>query len=97
MCPVAPAPPLRRSGAPRELGWDHSRRISERITGWAQVNGRNSIDWDEKFNLDLWYVDNCTFWLDIKILFTTLKIVLLRQDISQEGEATMTKFNGTNK
>jgi len=78
---------------------EQSRRhdLKPGITGWAQVNGRNSIDWDEKFNLDLWYVDNCTFWLDIKILFTTLKIVLLRQDISQEGEATMTKFNGTNK
>ena len=78
---------------------EQSRRhnLKPGITGWAQVNGRNSIDWEEKFDLDLWYVDNCTFWLDIKILFITLKKVLMRQDISQEGAVTMTKFKGTNK
>jgi lipopolysaccharide/colanic/teichoic acid biosynthesis glycosyltransferase len=67
------------------------------ITGWAQINGRNSIDWDEKFNLDLWYVNNHTMWLDVKIILITLKKVLMRHDISQEGEVTMTKFKGNNK
>ncbi len=75
----------------------HRHDLKPGITGWAQINGRNSIDWDEKFNLDLWYVDNHTFWLDIKILAITLKKVLLRQDISKEGEVTMNKFKGNNK
>ena len=65
------------------------------ITGWAQINGRNSIDWNEKFNLDIWYVDNASFWLDMKILLKTLKKVLMRKDISQKGEATMSKFRGS--
>lgn len=64
------------------------------ITGWAQVNGRNAISWEEKFALDVWYVDNRSFWLDLRILFLTLKSVVLRQDISAEGEATMPKFTG---
>lgn len=67
------------------------------ITGWAQVNGRNAISWEEKFKLDVWYVDNQSFWLDIKILFMTVKKVLVRDGISAEGEATMTKFEGTKK
>lgn len=69
------------------------------ITGWAQVNGRNSISWEEKFLLDVWYVDNRSFSLDIKILFMTLYKVFKREGISAEGEATMTPFNGnkTNK
>ena len=67
------------------------------ITGWAQINGRNSIDWDEKFNLDIWYVDNFSFWLDMKILFLTIKKVLKRKDISKDGQATMTKFKGSEK
>lgn len=64
------------------------------VTGWAQVNGRNSLTWDEKFKLDVWYVDNQSFWLDIKILFLTVKKVLVRDGISAEGEATMTRFEG---
>lgn len=64
------------------------------ITGWAQVNGRNALSWDEKFRLDVWYVDNQSFWLDIKILFLTVKKVLIRDGISAEGEATMSRFNG---
>jgi lipopolysaccharide/colanic/teichoic acid biosynthesis glycosyltransferase len=67
------------------------------ITGWAQVNGRNSISWDEKFALDVWYVDNRTFWLDIKILWLTVKKVLIRDGISASGEATMPKFRGSQK
>lgn len=65
------------------------------ITGWAQVNGRNAISWEEKFKLDVWYVDNRSFWLDLKILWLTLKKVLVREGISQEGQATMEEFKGT--
>lgn len=64
------------------------------ITGWAQVNGRNTISWEEKFALDVWYVENRSFWLDIKILFLTIKNVVSRQGITAEGEATMPKFTG---
>ncbi|WP_034731863.1 sugar transferase [Pseudidiomarina atlantica] len=65
------------------------------VTGWAQVNGRNAISWEEKFKLDVWYVDNRSLWLDIKILFMTVKKVIVREGISAEGEATMSKFEGT--
>ena len=64
------------------------------ITGWAQVNGRNAIMWEEKFKFDLWFVDNRSFWLDIKIIFLTIKKVFLRDGISAEGEVTMSKFTG---
>lgn len=64
------------------------------ITGWAQVNGRNALSWEEKFKLDVWYVDNRSLWLDLKILFLTVKKVLLRDGISAEGEASMPKFLG---
>jgi sugar transferase EpsL len=64
------------------------------ITGWAQVNGRNAIGWDEKFRLDVWYVDNRSFWLDCRIVLMTLKKVLAREGISQEGHATMERFTG---
>jgi len=64
------------------------------ITGWAQVNGRNAISWDEKFALDVWYVDNQTLWLDIRIMALTVRRVFARQGISADGEATMTKFTG---
>jgi lipopolysaccharide/colanic/teichoic acid biosynthesis glycosyltransferase len=65
------------------------------ITGWAQVNGRNAISWEEKFKLDVWYVDNLSLWLDLKILLLTVKKVLLRDGISATGEATMPKFTGS--
>ena len=64
------------------------------VTGWAQVNGRNALSWDEKFKLDVWYVDNQSLWLDIRILFLTVKKVLVREGISADGEATMSKFKG---
>jgi lipopolysaccharide/colanic/teichoic acid biosynthesis glycosyltransferase len=64
------------------------------ITGWAQVNGRNSLSWVEKFKLDVWYVDNHSFFLDLKILFLTLKKIFIREGISAEGVATMNKFTG---
>jgi lipopolysaccharide/colanic/teichoic acid biosynthesis glycosyltransferase len=65
------------------------------ITGWAQVNGRNSLSWEDKLALDVWYVDHRTFWLDIRILFMTVFRVLRRQGISEEGGATMSRFTGT--
>jgi len=64
------------------------------ITGWAQINGRNAISWEDKFKLDVWYVDNQSLALDIKVLALTVKKVLKRDDISGEGEATMSKFSG---
>lgn len=64
------------------------------ITGWAQVNGRNALSWDEKFKLDVWYVDHRSVWLDIRILWLTVKKVLVREGISAQGEATMPKFTG---
>jgi len=67
------------------------------ITGWAQVNGRNAISWEEKFKLDVWYVDNQSLWLDLKILWMTLVRVFRREGISQEGQATMEKFSGYKK
>lgn len=66
------------------------------VTGWAQINGRNAISWEDKFRLDVWYVDNQSFWLDLKILFLTVKKVVVRDGISGEGEATMSKFTGSN-
>jgi len=65
------------------------------ITGWAQVNGRNSITWDERFEFDLWYIQNQSILLDIKIFFMTIKCIFNREGISAEGEATMTPFKGT--
>lgn len=66
------------------------------ITGWAQVNGRNAISWTKKFELDVWYVDHCSFRLDVKIIFLTIKKVFIREGISKEGMATTVRFNGTN-
>ena len=67
------------------------------VTGWAQINGRNAISWEDKFKLDVWYVDNRSFWLDVKILFLTVKKVLARDGVSGEGEVTMSKFTGSKK
>lgn len=64
------------------------------ITGWAQVNGRNAITWEEKFKLDVWYVDNQSFWLDMKIIWLTIRKVLVREGINQDGQATMEPFKG---
>ncbi len=78
---------------------DQMRRhdVKPGITGWAQVNGRNAISWNEKFKLDEWYVNNQSFWLDIKILLMTFIKVFKREGISQEGHATMKKFTGSIK
>lgn len=67
------------------------------ITGWAQINGRNALSWEDKFRLDVWYVDHWSFWLDIKILFITLVKVLKREGISQPGHATAEEFMGNEK
>ena len=89
---------------PRPLLMEYLSLYSERqyrrhevrpgVTGWAQVNGRNAISWEDKFKLDVWYVDNRSLWLDFKILFLTVKKVLVRDGISGEGEVTMSKFSG---
>ena len=65
------------------------------MTGWAQINGRNAISWEDKFKLDTWYVQHQSLWLDIKIMALTVKKVLVRDGISAEGEATMTRFTGS--
>ena len=66
------------------------------ISGWAQCHGRNAISWTEKFKLDVWYVDHCTLWTDIKVIFITIKNVLMRKDINSATAATMEAFNGHN-
>ena len=77
---------------------EQSRRHEVRpgITGWAQCNGRNAISWSEKFRLDVWYVDHCTLWTDIKVIFITIKKVFFRSDINSSTCATMEMFNGSN-
>ena len=81
----------------------YSKRQSRRhevrpgITGWAQVNGRNAISWDEKFELDVWYVDNQSIWLDVKILWLTVKKVIVRDGITAQGDVTMPIFRGSKK
>lgn len=67
------------------------------ITGWAQVNGRNTVGWDERFRLDVWYVDHRSLWLDLRIMWMTVKKVLVREGISAKGEATMSKFTGSER
>ena len=64
------------------------------ITGWAQVNGRNTLSWEDKFKLDVWYVDNRSLWLDVKILYMTIWKTVRREDINQDGQATMSRFMG---
>lgn len=66
------------------------------VTGWAQVNGRNALSWPQKFELDVWYVDNRSLWLDVKILWMTVRKVLVREGISADGQATMERFRGNN-
>ena len=75
---------------------EHSRRhdVKPGITGWAQVNGRNLLNWDKKFELDVWYVDNWSIWLDLKILLKTVLKVLKREGVSQQNHVTMSEFQG---
>jgi lipopolysaccharide/colanic/teichoic acid biosynthesis glycosyltransferase len=67
------------------------------VTGWAQVNGRNALSWEEKFRLDIWYVDNRSFLLDLKIIVLTVKKVFIRDGINADGEVTVSKFTGTKR
>ena len=89
--------PLRVYYLPLYSKEQHRRHeVRPGITGWAQVNGRNNISWTEKFKLDVWYVDHCTLLTDIKIIFITIKKVLMRKDINNDSAATMYPFDGTN-
>ncbi len=67
------------------------------VTGWAQINGRNSLSWEAKFSMDVWYVDSYSLWLDLKILFLTVKSVVMRDGITATGEATMPRFKGSGR
>lgn len=89
--------PLRVYYLPLYSKEQHRRHeVRPGITGWAQVNGRNNISWTEKFKLDVWYVDHCTLLTDIKIIFITIRNVLMRKDINNDSAATMYPFDGTN-
>jgi lipopolysaccharide/colanic/teichoic acid biosynthesis glycosyltransferase len=89
--------PLRVHYLPLYSKEQHRRHeVRPGISGWAQVNGRNNISWTEKFKLDVWYVDHCTLWTDIRIIFITIKNVLMRKDINNDQAATMYPFDGTN-
>ena len=96
MALIGPRPLLPRYLAlyTREQARRHEVRPG--ITGWAQVNGRNAISWTKKFEYDVWYVDHCSFMLDLKIVFMTIKKILIREGISQDGQATIESFNGNN-
>lgn len=75
----------------------HKRHlVKPGVTGWAQINGRNTISWRQKFNYDIWYVQNCSFALDLKILLVTFWNVILGKGVSQQGHVTVGKFDGTN-
>lgn len=83
-----------------ELYDDRQRKrldVKPGITGWAQVNGRNTLSWEERFELDVWYVENQSFMLDMKILYLTFQKVIKSEDVNQPGQATMKKFTGTNR
>ena len=92
---VGPRPLLMRY-LPRYTATQMRRHeVRPGITGWAQINGRNALTWEEKFDLDVWYVDNLSFWLDIKIIALTIWKVLSREGISHPGQATMGEFKGS--
>jgi lipopolysaccharide/colanic/teichoic acid biosynthesis glycosyltransferase len=93
---VGPRPLLPRYLALYSPEQNRRHEVKPGITGWAQVNGRNAISWQEKFKLDVWYVDNQSFWLDMKILFLTIKKVLGRKDIMPEDPSTFGPFTGNN-
>jgi len=92
---VGPRPLLMEYLPLYSKGQARRHEVRPGITGWAQINGRNALSWEEKFKLDVWYVDNRTLWLDIKILWLTVRKVLVRDGISAAGEATMPRFTGS--
>ena len=93
---VGPRPLLMQYLARYTTEQARRHEVKPGITGWAQVNGRNAITWEEKFKLDVWYVDNWSLWLDIKIIAMTIWKILKREGISQPGQATMEEFKGSN-
>ena len=95
MCFVGPRPLLMEYLDYYSPEQARRHEVKPGITGWAQINGRNSISWEEKFNLDVWYVDNRSFWLDLKIIFLTIFKVLKQEGISQSDHTTMPKFEGS--
>ena len=97
MCIVGPRPLLVQYLPLYSTQQARRHEVKPGITGWAQVNGRNTISWEKKFCLDVWYVDNESIWLDIKILFLTIKKVILSDGISAKNKATMPSFKGTKK
>ena len=97
MCIVGPRPLLVQYLPLYSTQQARRHEVKPGITGWAQVNGRNAISWDEKFDLDVWYVDNQSTLLDIKILYMTIKKVITRSGINQDRQATMEKFKGNNE
>ena len=92
-----PPPPLRDYSPLPYAPHARPHNVRPGITGYAQVNGRNAISWEKKFELDTWYVENRSLWLDFKIMLKTVQKVLSKDDISAEGEATMSKFTGTSE
>lgn len=96
MALIGPRPLLPQYLPLYSKGQARRHEVRPGITGWAQVNGRNAISWTKKFELDVWYVDHCSFALDLKIIFLTIKKVFIREGISQEGQATIEPFNGHN-
>jgi sugar transferase EpsL len=89
-------PPLLVQYLPRNTTFQARRHeVRPGITGWAQVNGRNALSWEEKFALDVWYVDNASFTLDLKILWMTVEKIIKREGITQEGQATASEFTGS--
>lgn len=96
MSVVGPRPLMMRY-LPRYNAFQRRRMdVKPGVTGWAQINGRNALSWDEKFALDVWYVDNRSLWLDLKIVFRTFFKVFARSGISHSGDATMPEFSGDN-
>jgi lipopolysaccharide/colanic/teichoic acid biosynthesis glycosyltransferase len=94
---VGPRPLLREYLSLYTARQARRHEVRPGITGWAQINGRNALSWEEKFELDVWYVENQSLWLDIKILFKTVWHVVKRDGISHDGEATMSRFTGSDK
>jgi lipopolysaccharide/colanic/teichoic acid biosynthesis glycosyltransferase len=92
---VGPRPLLKRYLERYSPAQARRHEVRPGLTGWAQINGRNAISWDEKFRLDVWYVDHRSLWLDVKIIFLTLWRVIRRDGISAAGEATMPEFMGS--
>ncbi len=91
---VGPRPLMMKYLGRYSPGQARRHEVKPGITGWAQINGRNAISWEDKFKLDVWYVDNWTLWLDIKIILKSVWMVVAREGITQQGRATMDEFMG---